>query len=125
MDVKYIELPSAWPPELLLNFAIKRREVKIDSWIWRKIADKHPESESAAFLYISETITNPDYCGQGTRHFENIELIKRLPGAPLLVAIKVRDKKGRSISPFVASVYLIEAPKIQSRVKNGHLIRIK
>ena len=113
------------PMHALAQFAIERTSVMVHADLWHKVATKHPESLSVVELHLDATITTPDYIGQAPQHFENIEFIKRTPGGPLLVAIKIKNKRGFCIRPIVASAYVIELAKLANRLNNRTVRRLK
>ena len=113
------------PAYVVERYQLSRDSVMVHADLWKKIATKHPESLSAAELHLEAAITEPDYVGQAPQHFENIEMIRRTPAGPLLVAIKIRNKKGFEVRPLVASVYLIEQRKLANRLENRTVVRVK
>lgn len=108
-----------------LNLQIEYTEVTVHSVIWRKISKKHPESLSAVSVHLNDAIMNPDFVGQAHTHHYNIEMIKRTPAGPLLVAIKIRDSRAFYCEPLVASAYLIDTSDIHARLKKGTIKRFK
>ncbi len=109
----------------LLGLTVESARVRVHAPLWGKVAAKHPESLGVVELYLTKALTDPDFIGQAPHHFHNIELIKRTPAGPLLVAVKVRDAKGCYCRPLVASAYLINASTLQNRLAKRTLHRVR
>ncbi len=121
-------LPTEWVTlhaSIVAGYDLERSSVMIHSALWRKIAKKHLESLSVALLHLKEAIASPHFVGQAPHHFENIEIIRRTPAGPLLVAIKIRNPRGFLVRPLVASAYLIEQIKVGNRLKNNTVMRVR
>lgn len=109
----------------LLQLKMEHDFVHIHPPLWRKLRHKHPESLEAVQKHLVQTITQPDYVGQGPHHFANIEMILRVPGVPLLVAVKIRSDRGVYREPLVVSAYLIKPATVQHRLRQGTLQNFK
>lgn len=81
---------------------------------------KHAADAAVCFTHIQSAIAQPDYIGQEPHHLENFEVIKRVEGSVLLVAIhSLNDSQG---DYAIKSCYLIPESTLQRRLRKKHVV---